>query len=220
MSDIRRLCVCPIILRVVTNDTDMRTLSKPVLQVRLEKHVEDYWELPRIALSSIGVPERNLRYFIGLKDYTRFKLRKTTFNIDIEEDNKIDTDLMYICMLNRDNNDLVENDTMGWFSVDIDQFSNLEVRNVMCSQKTMNYIKQAIVELRGTLISKLDLFALENTEFTISSLESIYNLINCSGISNFRRSILPLITETDNVVSGKGFRPAKLFKLKGVYNEK
>ena len=51
--------------------------------------------------------------------------------------------------------------------------------------------------------------------FTVKELQNVYEAIMGREILNFRRKMGDMIIETDEIIEGKPFRPAKMFK----YNE-
>lgn len=50
-------------------------------------------------------------------------------------------------------------------------------------------------------------------KFTLTQLQHVYELIQGKKmiVANFRRKIVQYVTETDQIIEGEGFRPAKLF---------
>lgn len=76
-------------------------------------------------------------------------------------------------------------------------------------------ILDALLCLRKDVKDNLKLaFDLMPESFTLTNLQSVYELILDKKLitANFRRKIADYVVETDRMLEGEGFRPAKLFK--------
>ena len=78
-------------------------------------------------------------------------------------------------------------------------------------------ILDALLCLRKEVSENLKLaFDLMPESFTLTNLQNAYELIQGKKLitANFRRKIADYVVETDQMIEGEGFRPAKLFKRK------
>lgn len=78
-------------------------------------------------------------------------------------------------------------------------------------------ILDALLCLRKEVGENLKLaFDLMPESFTLTNLQNAYELIQGKKLitANFRRKIADYVVETDQMIEGEGFRPAKLFKRK------
>ena len=78
-------------------------------------------------------------------------------------------------------------------------------------------ILDALLCLRKEVSENLKLaFDLMPESFTLTNLQNAYELIQGKKLitANFRRKIADYVVETEQMIEGEGFRPAKLFKRK------
>ena len=87
----------------------------------------------------------------------------------------------------------------------------------MCIRDSYKIIDYAIDRIRNKVEYTPIALNLLPRLFTVKELQNVYEAIMGREILNFRRKMGDMIIETDEIIEGKPFRPAKMFKLNEEY---
>lgn len=78
-------------------------------------------------------------------------------------------------------------------------------------------IARGIIRLRNKVEYEDLAFHLMPEKFTLTDLQKVYEIITDKELlkANFRRKIMPMVTQTNEVVTNQGFRPSQLYQYNG-----
>lgn len=117
-----------------------------------------------------------------------------------------------------DNTVNIEYEIIEKTSRDILRSTEIEYRLLEHSTEALAFdhykiLDYAIMRLRNKVAYTSIAFNLLPIVFTVKELQNVYEAILGNEILNFRRKMGDMIVETDEIIEGKPFRPAKVFKF-------
>ena len=180
----------------------------------------DKWCLPGGFLNIDEMPEDNIKRKLLEKSNVEncFLEQLYTFS-DIKRDPRARViSLSYIGLMNESESQKFDNSST-WFSINQDgERLSFVGDNEIIGEGELGFdhymiIKTALERLKSKIQYSYIIFNLLPNEFTLTELQNVYEAIQNKkeSIANFRRKTGHMVEETENYLTPKGHRPAKLY---------
>lgn len=138
--------------------------------------------------------------------------------IHLQKEEKVIVKTYRLSLKSTDDMVNIEYEIIEKTSRDILRSTEMEYRLLEHSTEALAFdhykiLDYAIMRLRNKVAYTSIAFNLLPIVFTVKELQNVYEAILGNEILNFRRKMEDMIVETDEIIEGKPFRPAKVFKF-------